>query len=162
AAGAAAAAGRHRARRRAGERASRQRAGIVRPPALEIGPALRVEVTTAVVLGVRLLALPCVALERELRAAARRHPPVLAPRRPACARCGRRLAAGRCPGCARPAAFQPEPGELPAVVSGWEQLRHDLLAALPTRLAGAAVTVLAALDERGLIRRQELVVLPAE
>src|SRR5215470_8129259 len=131
-------------------------------PALELGPALQVEVTAAVVLGVRLLALPGADLEQELRAAADRNPAFVARELPACVRCGRRLAAGRCPGCAGPAPFRPEPGDATAVVSAWEQLRHDLLAALPTRLAGVAMTVLAALDERGLIRRQEVAALPAE
>jgi RNA polymerase sigma-54 factor len=131
-------------------------------PALVIGPALQVEVTAAVVLGMRLLALPCADLERELRAAADRNPAFVARELPACVRCGRRLAAGRCPGCAGAAPFRPEPGEAPAAVSAWEQLRHDLLAALPTRLAGAAMTVLAALDERGLLSRQEVVSLPVE
>jgi RNA polymerase sigma-54 factor len=131
-------------------------------PALKIGPALQVEVTAAVVLGVRLLALPGADLERELRAAADRNPAFVARELPACLRCGRRLAAGRCPGCVGLAPFRSEPGDLPAAVSAWEQLRHDLLALLPTRLAGAAMTVLAALDERGLIRRQEVAALPAE
>jgi RNA polymerase sigma-54 factor len=131
-------------------------------PALEVGPALQVEVTAAVVLGVRLLALPGADLERELWAAADRNPAFVARELPACARCGRRLAAGRCPCCASPTPLRPEPGEVPAAVSAWEQLRHDLLAELPTRLAGAAMTVLAALDERGLIRRQEVAALPAE
>jgi RNA polymerase sigma-54 factor len=131
-------------------------------PALGIGPALQVEVTAAVVLGVRLLALPGADLDRELRAAADRNPAFLARELPACVRCGRRLAAGRCPGCAGHAPFRPEPGDVPAVVSAWEQLRLDLLAALPTRLAGAAMTVLAALDERGLLRRQEVASLPVE
>lgn len=128
---------------------------------LEIGPALRVEATAAVVLGVRLLALPGVALDRELRAAAERNPAFVARELPACTRCGRRLATGRCPGCNRSAPLRPEPGDVPAAVSAWEQLRCDLLAALPTRLAGAAMTVLAALDERGLIRQQEVAALPA-
>lgn len=134
-------------------------------PTLEIGPALQVEVTAAVVLGVRLLALPSVILERELRAAAERNPAFVARELPACARCGRRLVAGRCPGCIRPALFRPEPSHAdtaPAVVSAWEQLRRDLLAALPTRLAGAAMTVLVALDERGLIRQQEVAALPTK
>src|SRR5215470_19219213 len=131
-------------------------------PALEFCPALQVEVTAAVVLGVRLLALPGADLERELRAAADRNPAFVARELPACARCGRRLAAGRCPACAHPARSRPEPGDVPAAVSAWEQLRRDLLAALPARLAGAAMTVLAALDERGLISRQEVAALPAE
>src|SRR5262249_25914815 len=130
-------------------------------PALEIGPALQVEVTAAVVLGVRLLALPGADLERELRAAGDRNPAFVARELPVCVRCGRRLAAGRCLGCAGTAPLRPEPGDLPAAVSAWEQLRHDLLAALPTRLAGAATAVLAALDERGLLRRQEVASLPA-
>src|SRR5262249_30503579 len=131
-------------------------------PALEIGPALQVEVTAAVVLGVRLLALPCTDLERELRATADRNPAFVARELPACVRCGRRLAAGRCPGCAGPAPFRPEHGDAPAAVSAGGQVRRDLLAALPARLAGAALAVLAALDERGLIRRQEVAALPAE
>src|SRR5262249_21878791 len=143
-------------------------------PALEIGPALQIEVTAAVVLGVRLLALPGVDLERELRAAADRNPAFVARELPVCARCGRRSDRGRCAGCA-PSRLErlvragpadrldrSEPGDVPAAVSAWEQLRRDLLAALPTRLAGAAMTVLAALDERGLIRRQEVAALPAE
>src|SRR5262250_2295277 len=100
------------------------------PPALELGPALQVEVTAAVVLGVRLLALHGSALDRELRAAADHNPAFISRELPACARCCLRLAAGRCPACAHPAASLPEPGDAPAVVSAWEQLRRDLLAAL--------------------------------
>jgi RNA polymerase sigma-54 factor len=134
------------------------------PPAIGVGPVLQVEVTAAVVLGVRLLALPRADFEQEIRAAADRNPALLARERPCCVRCGRRCAGGTCGRCRRaaPGPALPAPDEAASVVSGWEQLRRDLLAALPSRLAGAAVAVLAAIDERGLLRRQEVAGLPAD
>jgi RNA polymerase sigma-54 factor len=128
---------------------------------LQLRPALRLEVTAAIVLGVRLLALPRTDLDRELREAAASNPALLARELPCCLRCGRRSAAATCARCrpARPAVPAAEPR---SAVSGWEQLRQDLLAALPTRLAATAGAVLSALDDRGLLRPDELTGLPAD
>lgn len=132
-------------------------------PAIEITAGLRVEVSAAVVLGVRLLALPHADLDRELRAAADRNPALVVRELPCCDRCGRRSAVRRCAQCrpAPAAAVIDEPGEA-AAVSAWEQLRRDLLAAIPSPLAAAGMTVLAALDERGLLDPAAVAALPAD
>ncbi|WDZ82902.1 hypothetical protein [Micromonospora cathayae] len=126
------------------------------PPGLDLRPLLRTEISLNTVVSVRILSLSATDLALELHTAADSNPALVVREAPHCHRCGRRTFAGACRGCGDPAREPGYPAEPQSVVSSWDLLRQDLLVALPSSLAGAALEVLTLLDERGFIDPVEL------
>ncbi|MDQ1288418.1 MAG: polymerase sigma-54 factor [Actinomycetota bacterium] len=127
--------------------------------------SLRVEVCTALVMGVELLALPQHDFEAELETASIRNPALVAKALPSCSRCGRTTSGS---GCACGTTGSPSTGdprlspEPATVTSAWECLEQELSALLPASLSGVAATVLSALDEHGFIDPADLTGIPPE
>ncbi|HEU5473661.1 MAG TPA: hypothetical protein VFV67_23690 [Actinophytocola sp.] len=124
---------------------------MITGPSVQAAPRaeLRTRVSVSTMVSATLLAMPAGDLRDAVLAEADRNPALVVRQRPVCPRCGRGLAAGACPRCG--SAARGGDVEPAATVSAWHALHRDARLAAPRALAGAVATVLAALDERGLL-----------